>query len=376
MNIAVFGGTFNPVHNEHINVAKAAIEELSLDKLFIVPTFLPPHKSGAPAPAEDRLEMLKLAFDGVEKAEISDFEIKNGGKSYSYVTAEKFAAEYPQAKLFFIVGEDMLTDFKTWKMPERILNVADLAVFGRENFAADRAAEKEYFEKTFGKSFVTLGYCGKDDSSTAIRVYSALGLEIADKTPEKVAQYIKNRGLYAGGKYEDYVKRSLPEKRLVHTAEVAVTALKKCKAVGVDENKAYTAAILHDCAKYSDPRDYAGFTLPDGVPQPVVHAFLGAFVAENVLKITDKEIIDAIRYHTSGKPSMSALGKLVFVADMIEKGRDYDGVDRLRRLFDGDFDVCFKECLKEEVLHLLNKKRYIYAETLNAYDYYIKENRN
>ena len=73
---------------------------------------------------------------------------------------------------------------------------------------------------------------------------------------------------------------------------------------------------------------------------------------------------------------MSALGKLVFVADMIEKGRDYDGVDKLRRLFDGDFDACFKECLKEEVLHLLNKKQYIYAETLNAYDYYIKENRN
>ena len=67
---------------------------------------------------------------------------------------------------------------------------------------------------------------------------------------------------------------------------------------------------------------------------------------------------------------------LTSIADMIEKGRDYDGVDRLRRLFDGDFDVCFKECLKEEVLHLLNKKRYIYAETLNAYDYYIKENRN
>ena len=87
--------------------------------------------------------------------------------------------------------------------------------------------------------------------------------------------------------------------------------------------------------------------------------------------ITDAEILDAIRYHTSGKPEMSTLGKLIFVADMVEKGRTYDGVERLRKLFEGDFEVCFKECLKEEVLHLINKKSYIYSETLDAYDYYI-----
>ena len=153
MKIAIFGGTFNPVHNEHVELVKAAIKELSLDKLFIVPTFAPPHKNVVPAPAEDRLNMLKLAFSGVDKAEISDFELKNGGKSYSYVTAEHFSGLYPEAKLYFLVGDDMLTDFKTWRFPERILDVAELAVFGRENFTADYAAEEKYFKQTFGKTF-------------------------------------------------------------------------------------------------------------------------------------------------------------------------------------------------------------------------------
>lgn len=374
MRIAIFGGTFNPVHNEHIKTAKSAIKELQLDKLYVVPAFLPPHKNVVPAPAEDRLNMLKLAFSGEERVVISDFEIKNGGKSYTYVTAEHFAEKHKGAKLFVLAGDDMLTDFKTWKYPERILAVADLAVFGRENFVADEEKEREYFKARFNKEFIRLSYTGKDDSSTEIRVYNALGLSIKDKTSESVAAYIKEKGLYGGGEYENYVKNSLTEKRLVHTANVVVTALKKCKAECIDEKKAYTAALLHDCAKYKKPSDFIGFKFPIDVPPPVVHAFLGAYIVENVLKITDGEIIDAVRYHTSGKENMSPLCKLVFVADMVEKGRTYDGVEVLRELYEKkSLDECFKACLYEEILHLKNKGEYIYVKTLDAYDYYIKD---
>ena len=108
------------------------------------------------------------------------------------------------------------------------------------------------------------------------------------------------------------------------------------------------------------------------MPKPVVHAFLGAFVVENVLKIKDKEIIDAIRYHTTGKANMSNLARLIFLADMVEIGRDYDGVEYLRDLYEKDFDLCFKEALKEEVIHLKNKGEEIYFETLNALEYYTK----
>lgn len=367
----IFGGTFNPVHKDHIAMARAATEKLSLDRLIVVPTFIPPHKEVSLAPAKDRLAMLSLAFSEDENVEVSDYETQRGGKSYTYLTVEHFSGE---GKLFFIVGGDMLADFKTWRYPERILAAAELAAFGRRGFAEDAEKEREYFKKTFGKEFIALTFDGAGDSSTEIRVYNSLGLDISGFTDSRVAEYIKKNGLYAGGAAEKYVRERLPEKRLIHTANVAVCALKKAKETGLSEEKILTAAVLHDCAKYADMKDYPDFTLPEGVPEPVVHSFLGAYIAENVVGVKDEEVLDAIRYHTSGKAKMTTLGKLIFVADMIEKGRDYEGVETLRRKYDEGLDECFKECLKEEVVHLINKKRYIFGETLNAYEYYINNN--
>ena len=176
--IGIFGGTFNPVHAEHVEVAIAAINELNLDKLIIMPTFSSPHKTLIPASAEDRINMLSIAFSGIDKAVISDYEIKKQGTSFTYLTVEHYKELYPNAKLFFIVGGDMLTDFKTWKFPERILAAATLAVFERENFKTDFAAEKKYFKQTFDKDFIKLSYIGKNFSSTKIRVYSMLNLDL------------------------------------------------------------------------------------------------------------------------------------------------------------------------------------------------------
>ena len=230
-----------------------------------------------------------------------------------------------------------------------------------------------YFKEKFNKEFVNLSYVGKSLSSTEIRVYSAFSLPISDLVSKPVEQYIKDKELYKGDKYVEFVKKCLPIKRLRHTADVVICALKKAKTLGLDEKKVVTACVLHDVAKYKDYKKVEGFDLPDGVPSPVVHSFLGAFIAEKMLKINDEEILDAIKYHTSGKANMTELGKLVFVADMLEKGRTYDGVDKLRSLYETQsFEKCFTECLREEMLHLINKKEQIYVETLNAFDYYVK----
>ena len=191
--------------------------------------------------------------------------------------------------------------------------------------------------------------------------------------PNEVYDYAVEKNLYGGDKYVEFVKANLPLKRLKHTADVVVTALKKAKPLGLDQRKVMVTATLHDCAKYSDYNKVEGFTLPSEVPAPVVHAFLGAYIAQNYLGIQDEEIIDAIRYHTSGKAQMSTLAKLIFVADMVEEGRTYQGVEYLRELYEkDDFEFCFRECLREEFIHLINKKQSIYQETVNAYDYYIK----
>lgn len=372
MKIGILGGTFNPVHVEHVEIARSAISELNLDQLIVMPTFMSPHKNTTPAPAEDRLNMLKIAFADLDKVTVSDYEILKQGKSYTYLTVEHFKRD--GVELYFICGGDMLTDFKTWRYPERILASANLAFFDRDEFFTDDKAERKLFKERFGKEFIKLSYRGKDASSTKIRIYSAFGLSVSGLTPDGVGNYIKEKRLYSADKYVEFIKNNLPAKRIKHTADVVVCALKKAKELSLDANKVALAATLHDCAKYIDYTKVQGFKLPDGVPQPVVHAFLGAFVAENYLGVKDEEILDAIRYHTSGKANMTTLGKLIFVADMVEEGRVYDGVESLRRAYEEkDFEECFKECLKEEVLHLINKKQYIYVETLNAFDYYVKD---
>lgn len=370
--IGILGGTFNPVHIEHVNLAKSAIDELNLDALLIMPTFISPHKNNSPAPCEDRLNMLKIAFKNLEKVIISDYEIEKGGKSYTYLTVEHFKKLY-SSQIFFICGGDMLTDFKSWRYPERILSACTLAVFDREGFYTDYQRERDYFIKTFNKEFIKLSYVGKQCSSTKTRVYASFSLSLKGQVPVGVEEYIVKNSLYSGDKYTEFVKKYLPEKRLLHTANVVLKALSKAKELDLDEQKVRISATLHDLAKYIDYKTVQGFTLPENMPAPVVHAFLGAYIAETALKITDEEIIDAIRYHTSGKPNMSLLAKLIFVADMLEDGRTYDGVEKLREFFQKeDFEKCFIECLKEEFLHLLNKEQYIYKDTIEAFNYYVK----
>ncbi len=370
--VAIFGGTFNPVHIEHISLCKSAITELNLDKLIVMPTFISPHKESATClSALDRLNMLKLAFEGIKKVEVSDFEILKQGKSYTYQTIEHFYSQ--ETKLFFIVGGDMLNDFKTWKFPERILDKATLAVFERQSIFTDFVKEQEYFRQNFKSEFVKLSYVGKDFSSTKIRTYAKLSLSLEGLMPQKVEEYIKEKQLYKPDKYEQFIVCNLPQKRLIHTANVVVCALKRARELGLNEEKVRISATLHDCAKYIDYTTEKEFVLPEKVPQPVIHAYLGAFIAQKYLGITDNEILSAIRYHTSGRENMSLLEKLIFVADMVEEGRSYDGVETLRNLYEnGDFETCFIECLKEEFVHLINKKQYIYVKTIEAFNYYVK----
>ena len=106
----------------------------------------------------------------------------------------------------------------------------------------------------------------------------------------------------------------------------------------------------------------------------MLHQYSGAYVAERVLGVTDADVLDAIRYHTSGRPEMSALGKLIFLADMLEAGRDFPGVRKLRRLFAENWNKCMYHSLKQELKHLKKGGGRIYPLTVRAFEYY-KEHR-
>lgn len=376
MKIAIYGGAFNPVHNEHVNIVLAAKAQLGLDKIIVVPTAVSPHKKGCmTARGKDRLQTCRLAFEGVTGVEVSDYELKRGGVSYSYITCRHFRKLYKDDELYFIIGADMLKSFSLWREPEEILKCATLAVCARED--GDELAKLiKNFQRTFKRETVNFGYVGKNVSSTRVRALAALGEDTGRFVPEKVRLYIKKQGLYALPELIG-VKKYLTQERWEHTVRVAVTAAEHARSAGVYEIDAITAAALHDCAKYlsEGAPELSGFVFPENVPPPVMHQYTGAFVAEHTFGVKDERILNAIRYHTTGRENMSALEKLIFLSDMLEEGRDFEGVERLRKIMKRSLDDCLVAALEHQLNYLKSNGKPICPLTQRAYDY-IKEEQN
>ena len=190
MKIGLFGGTFNPVHNGHVNLVKNFKEELSLDKVLVIPTGVPPHKQAeCLVSGEDRLSMCRLAFEGL--AEVSDVEIARGGRSYTVETLEELKRIYKNDDLYFLVGSDMLLSFKRWYRWEDILSMCTLCATDRDNEKTCMDADAEFFSKIifcdFPKTVV---------SSSEVREKLALRGDVSHLVPEEVEKYIREKGLY------------------------------------------------------------------------------------------------------------------------------------------------------------------------------------
>ncbi len=375
MKIGIFGGSFDPAHLEHYRLCAHAIEALKLDKLIVVPARIPPHKKNAVlAKEEDRLNMLNITFRSLKKVEISDYEFKNDGASYTYLTLEHFKALYKDCDLYFLIGADMLDDFPTWRYPERILNAAFLFVTHRtgEDVEGARLRFIKAF-KDYENKLLFSPYVGGSLSSSKIRNYSSLNISLSGLVSEGVEDYIKTHSLYKMGEISEFLIKSLPISRLIHTAGVMSLAERYAKRLKVDVKKARLAAMLHDVAKYFSIEDYPEFQIDESVPKQVVHQFLGEYVARNILGVDDKEVLSAVKYHTTGRKNMSVLEKIVFLADLLEEGRTYGEVEELRALVEKDFEQGFRTVVKRYYALLKRERDEVYYLTKECYDFYVNE---
>jgi len=133
MRIGVFGGTFNPIHNGHIALAKRLVEELKFDELMLIPTAQPPHKDGSEViSAEHRLAMCRIAAEEIPNCGVSDIEIKRGGKSYTVSTLRLLLADRPDDEFVLLMGGDMFLSFMDWRAPDEILRLVRIAAIPRE----------------------------------------------------------------------------------------------------------------------------------------------------------------------------------------------------------------------------------------------------
>lgn len=196
--VGIYGGTFAPVHNGHVNAAKAFMEQMKLDYLFIIPAYIPPHKQidASDSPLY-RLRMCELAFEGVDGIVISDCEIARGGKSYTYDTLREL--ERADTRLFLLCGTDMVLTFDTWYRFEDIFKMCYPVYVRRENdpVIGNKIVSKinEYYQK-YGVMFRKIITEPIDISSTDIRRAVHEGRDISSLVPEGVEKFIRENGLY------------------------------------------------------------------------------------------------------------------------------------------------------------------------------------
>ena len=375
MKIAIFGGAFNPVHREHVNLARTAVEKLGLDKIIIMPTAVSPHKGGRlSADFAHRYAMCRIAFSQMPQAEISDYEYVRGGISYTYLTCEHFAQVYPDAERYLIVGSDMLESFPKWRNPERIVRHFTLVACARETASGFGQATARV-EELFGTEVIALPYVGERVSSTEVRTLAALGEDIGGFVNDGVWQYIESNGLYEvagikGGGLKG-VRELLSSERLAHTVRVCLMCAANAARANLTEGEAITLGALHDCAKCL-PKDsplLSGFTPPENAAPPVIHQFSGAYVAENHFGVTDIKLLNAISCHTTGRENMTDADALLFLCDLLEEGRSFDGVEELRELFEADMCACLKAALKMQLSHLESTGAQIDERTVKAYNW-------
>ena len=381
--IAMFGGSFNPIHNAHINLANAFIKKLKLDRLLLIPTATPPHKSDSEmVSAEHRLNMCRLASESIKKIEVSDIEIKREGKSYTVDTLRQLKAEYPDSELFLITGADMFMTLLEWKEPQEIFSLAVICTVPRndDDLVILEKKEKEY--RAMGADTLILDLKKSSISSTKIRKHIFDDESFSKYVDPKVENYIYANYLFMDhstinyDRFEKVLKARMSEKRYIHSYNVAVEGQRLAKKYGADVEKARLAGMLHDITKETSGNEQLKIIENSGIelnsiesPSPKLwHAIAGAAFVRDVMGIKDEDVFNAIRYHTSGRANMSLLEKCIFIADFTGAERDYEGVEEMRELSNKSLEEAMAFGLSFSVADLAKRRLAIDPNSLACYN--------
>ena len=384
--IGIYGGTYSPPHVGHLRAAEYAVEALKLDRLLLIPTGVSPHKEmSAGASSADRLEMLRLSAAGIEKAEVSDIEIRRSGSSYTVDTLRQLKSEHPGAELVLLMGTDMFLSLLTWREPEAILKLAALAVFCRGERGEKAKLERQKLAlEAMGAKVELVENPVTAISSTALRRMLVFGCADSFLMPG-VGDYIRAKGLYGTGKnrknlpmeeLEAEVVALLNPNRVAHVLGCRDCAVELARLYGENEVDAARAGLLHDitkaidgplqltlCAEYGIVLDTFSRRFPK-----TLHALTGSLVARRIFGENDK-VVSAICHHTTGRADMTLLEKIIYIADYVERNRDFPGVEEMRALAYTDLDAAVLMGLQSAVAHVKRQGQELAPATLEALDF-------
>ena len=372
MRIGIYGGSFDPVHNGHIAMIRSALKSGFIDCVIVIPSVRNSFKLYAnKLPPPYRLYMMKETVEGLglKNCYVSDIEYGIEGISYTAVVLAKLTSdEYIRAFLaengvkrkkaeehhefYWIMGSDTLGTFETWYKPGEILNYVTLLAAVRPGDDTDIDKAKVSIEKNLGGRVEIFRLNGVECSSSEITDSGDLS-----EVPEPAVEFIKRHALYTENtkltgvsdeakkqffEYSVWMYHYLGAKRLLHTLNVGYLSAHLAGLYGADKDKALIAGALHDCAKelpleqqLEMAKRYTGDLFTE---KKIIHSSAGATFAKEELGIDDREILDAICYHTTGRGGISVLEKIVYLADKIEPARNYMDLAPIREAAEKDLD--------------------------------------
>ena len=405
--VGIMGGSFDPIHIGHLVVANEALNIYKLDEIIFVPTGNPPHKEGLKADSFHRLLMVNMAVLSNNKFSVSDIEIKNPGKSYTLNTLIEFHKLYENAEFYFITGTDAIFNLPSWHRTEEILKLCRFIAASRPGISIEEVNKKiNEIKEMFGGKIEILQIPMLQISSTDIRERVSMGISVKYLLPESVEQYIIKNELYKGmgthlpeeslcsksegmspnkgdtppclgrvsaGRrnvpvrepmrnemYFEELKKKLEieigQKLFRHSIGTMEEAEKLASVYGCDMSKAKIAGLLHDCGKG---------TCKDNLK----HAKKSAEIARLKFGVKDKDIINAIMYHTTGRVNMTLLGKIIFIADKIEPNRHYEGVEEIRKEAYTNIDAAIIKSLESTIEYVKNRNMVLDMESVNTLNY-------
>ena len=322
-NIVIYGGGFDPIHNGHLNMAINASNKLDAE-VFFVPAHVSVWKETSNVLDDDKVKMIELAIkdSGNPRLHISLFEIESKeATNYSIDTVKHFKETYPDSKLYLLIGTDQVNKFHKWKECDEIAEMAQIVLFERPGYDLDQDNIERFNIRILKGDLV-------DVASTDVRECRNLNV------PFSVLKYIIERELY----FVPVIKSYMNEKRYLHSVSVANLSYEIAVENGFkDAWRYFLAGILHDIGKdvpIIKQKEIVAEYFNEYLyfPSPIIHQFVGRYLAEKDFGVHDQEILGAIEYHTTGHPNMGTLAKVIYASDKIEPTRGFDSSVYIREM--------------------------------------------
>ncbi len=379
--IGILGGTFDPIHQGHIQMAVSAMREASLDRVIVIPSGKPPYKECYADP-ESRWQMVVAACSQDPRLIPSRIELDRDGPSYTVDTLKELKSQYPKADFTFIIGIDRLMTLHHWDRVKELYKSCDFLVCPRATDVTPVDFRKQMSLLTeMGARLTMIHMAPVTISSTELRT----ALSEGSPTPQlyvSVREYCHCKGLYGMEKripeareWVDRLFADLTPHRFSHTLSVAHTARRLARLHGLDMDKAEAAGLLHDCAKCMPLKEmqqiaqtHSLSTDPEVLSSgALLHSLVGAWVARNTYGMADPEVLEAITYHSTGCAGMTLLHMCVYLADSIEPTRQsYPDLDQIRILADLSLPRAMLVSLQRTADYVRSRGKYLHPSTMNT----------